>query len=276
MPTSTPAAKPAFFRADGPAFIPQPLAANPWFDNAVAGGPISALFGHLIEQHELAPAGFTVARMTIDILGIVPSAALHPVITTIRQGRQMQLHHIALMHEGRTTAQAQVLIARELETPAFPAPFDYPSPDDVRQAPFLANGTLTGIIRTRPIQGSVTEPGRGIVWLGLDADIVAGVAASPFAQSCVFADFGNGVGSSTSAADWSFANLDVGIQFLRYPVGNWFLIDADTVGAGNGHALTRSVMADQQGVFALGSQTIFVAPGANTPKMRGEGVHVVG
>jgi hypothetical protein len=105
------------------------------------------------------------------------------------------------------------------------------------------------------------------VWLALDADIVTGTTASPFTRACVFADFGNGVGSATYAQDWSFANLDVGVQFLREPQGEWVLLDADTLAGGNGHALAQTIMADDLGVFAIATQTVFVAPGAATPRM---------
>ena len=40
-----------------------------------------------------------------------------------------------------------------------------------------------------------------------------------------------------------------------------FLLDAETHMAGNGHCTARNVFADQQGVYARGFQTIFVAPG---------------
>ena len=53
------------------------------------------------------------------------------------------------------------------------------------------------------------------------------------------------------------------IQFFRMPRGEWFLVEAHTEGAGNGHALAQSVFADRDGVYAKGTQTIFVAPWAS-------------
>lgn len=269
-------AKPAFFDQDGEHYIPRREAANPWFENAVAGGPLTGLFGHIAEMGNLIPDGFSIARMTIDILGIVPSAPLRAEVDPVRNGRQMQLNRITLTHDNRPVAQALILAARTLETPARHLPVDHPAAEDVPQAPFLANGVLRPIVRTRPVLGGVTQPGRGVVWLALDADIVSGVPASTSAKSCVFADFGNGVGSATHAHEWSFANLDVGIQFLREPHGEWILLDADTLAGGNGHALARAIMADSNGIFAIATQTVFVAPGANTPKMTASRAAAVG
>lgn len=46
----------------------------------------------------------------------------------------------------------------------------------------------------------------------------------------------------------------------RAPAGDWLLIDAETMSAGNGGALASTIMADRQGVFARTHQTLFVAP----------------
>src|SRR3546814_8089541 len=62
---------PHYFVRDGEAFVSSGLARNPWFANAVAGGPIAALIGQLIEEARF-DAGLEICRLTIDILGVVP------------------------------------------------------------------------------------------------------------------------------------------------------------------------------------------------------------
>ena len=246
--------------------MPTPLARNPWFAGAVAGGPVSALMGVAIEQAGFDP-GFAVARLTIDLLGRVPDALLTPRITPVRVGRQMQLHRIELMSDGRAAAQAHVLLCREIEAPAFPAPFDYPPPESLADGTALIGAPQAGVIRSRPITGGVGNPGRGTLWLAMDGEIVAGTTPSPFVKSCMFADFGNGLGSATRADEWSFANLDINIQFLRMPHGEWILIDANTISGGSGNAVAQNILADQQGVFAIGTQTVFVAPASSGIKL---------
>lgn len=251
---------PHYFVDDGGAFAPSGLARNPWFANAVAGGPIAALFGHLVETAALDP-DFEICRLTIDILGVVPSIPLIPRIAPVREGRQVQLHRIELLANEKPVAQAHLLRARALDTPPFPAVQPHPAPEDVTEDNFLVGASMAGAIRTRPIMGRVREPGRGVSWMRMDGEVVRGVAASPFVKACLFADFGNGVGSATHAQEWSYANLDISIQFFRMPRGDWFLLDAHTEGAGNGHAVAQSIFADSDGVYAKGTQTIFVAPG---------------
>lgn len=80
----------------------------------------------------------------------------------------------------------------------------------------------------------------------MNGEVIAGRKASNFVKACLFADFGNGFGAVTDAAEWSFANLDITIQFLRMPVGEWFLLDAETHMAGNGHGTARNVFADEK------------------------------
>lgn len=251
---------PHYFTDEAGTFLPTGLAKNPWFDNAVAGGPMVALIGYIVENAGFDPM-FEICRLTIDILGIIPRAPLLPRVTAVRQGKQAQLHRIEIFSGDRLVTQAHVLLARRLETPAFPVPHDYPAPASVTEATFLVGANMAGAVKTRPVRGAVREPGRGTVWLCMEGEVVLGVTASPFVKACLFADFGNGVGSSTYAHEWSYANLDIDIQFLRMPRGEWFLLDAHTEGAGNGHALAQSVFADSDGVYAKGTQTIFVGAG---------------
>ncbi len=252
---------PRYFDSVGERFVPTRLARSPWSAGAIAGGPVSSLLASIAER-ELVDPMMGIARFSVDILGTVPNQPLDWKAETIRAGRQMQLHRVQLIADARVAAQAHVLQARQMETPAVPVSHDYPPPEAIADAKFLLGASMGGAVRTRPIMGSVRQPGRGICWFALDGEVVGGTMPSPFVKSALFGDFGNGVGSATHAADWSFANLDITLQYLRLPVGEWLLIDAETHGAGNGFATAGSIFADSQGVFARGFQTVFVAPGA--------------
>ena len=74
---------PHYFVVTAEGFDPTGLSRNPWFADAVAGGPVSALFGHIIEQAGFDP-GFEICRVTIDILGVVPRALLVPRVVPVR------------------------------------------------------------------------------------------------------------------------------------------------------------------------------------------------
>jgi acyl-CoA thioesterase len=255
---------PYYYMRDGAHFIPSGLARSPWDRNAIAGGPLSALLARGAEDASL-DHDFGISRFTVDIFGKAPHQPLTLRTEVLRDGRQTKLHRILLCADGQAVAQAHVLRVRRLQTPHAPAPHDYPAPETCEERTWLVGATMAGAIRTRPVRGSVREPGRGVGWLALDGEIVAGETPSGFVKAALFADFGNGVGSATRAEEWSYANLDITLQFLRMPVGEWILIDAETHMEGNGHGVASSTFADRDGVYARGAQTIFVAPGRRSP-----------
>jgi acyl-CoA thioesterase len=250
---------PAYFGFDDGYFIPTGLARSPWNPRAIAGGPVSALLATIAEDAALDDS-FVVARFSVDIFGIVPHQPLTAQITPLREGRQTLLHRVEIVAGDRPAAQAHILRVRRADTPIVAEPHDYPAPDSCEERDWLVQASMAGAIRTRPLRGAVGDPGRGIGWLSMDGEVVAGTTPSGTVKAALFADFGNGIGSATRPDEWSFANLDITLQFYRMPVGRWFLIDAETHMAGAGHGVAKNVFADEQGVYARGFQTVFVAP----------------
>ncbi|MCW1382722.1 thioesterase family protein [Novosphingobium sp. KCTC 2891] len=252
---------PCYYIEDNGVYLPTGLARSPWDRAAIAGGPVSALLATGAEDPAL-DADFEIARFSVDIFGKVPHAPLTLRSDCLRDGRQTKLHRITMLAGDRPAAQAHVLRVRRTETPVIPVPHDYPMPDTiVENDDTPPSAAMAGAIRTRRVLGGPGRVGRGVCWLRMDGEIVAGRAPSNFTKAAIFADFGNGYGAATDAREWSFANLDITVQFLRMPVGDWFLLDAETHMAGNGHGTARNILADELGVFARGFQTIFVAPG---------------
>lgn len=251
---------PRYYEQDGALFTPTRLACSPWDPRAIAGGPVSALLASGAEDAAL-DADFEIARFQVDIFGKVPHQPLTLDNQVLRDGRQTKLHRLTMLADGKPVAQAHVLRVRRMETPVFEVPHDYPAPDAIVVTDSPRGMRMGGAITLRRVIGGPGIPGRGVSWLAMEGEVIAGRPASNFVKACLFADFGNGFGNATDAGEWSYANLDITIQFLRMPVGDWFLLDAETHMAGNGHGTARNVFADQQGVYARGFQTIFVAPG---------------
>ncbi|WP_244958099.1 thioesterase family protein [Erythrobacter ramosus] len=251
---------PRYFEREGDSLNPTALARSPWDRRAIAGGPVSSLLASCAENTVL-DRDFEIARFQVDIFGMVPHQPLVPVTEVLRDGRQTKLHRVTLTADGRPVAQAHILRVRRIDTPVFAVPHDYPALETIPVQDGSPNVRMAGAITLRRIEGGPGIPGRGVSWLAMEGEIIGGTRPSNFAKACLFADFGNGFGNATDAREWSFANLDITIQFLRMPVGDWFLLDAETHMAGNGHGTARNVFADINGVYARGFQTIFVAPG---------------
>jgi hypothetical protein len=253
---------PHYFKLIDDYFLPNGLSRSPWSREAVAGGPISALVACGAEDESLDDR-FEIARFTLNILGKVPHAPLHMNNRIIHDGRQTKLHRVTLTSNGTSVAEATVLRVRRSEAPIFEIECNYPEPAAVEDNAVTGRFTMAGAIGCRVVLGDPSTPGRAAAWLSMDGEIIAGRKPSNFVKAALFADFGNGFGRATDRQAWSFANLDINLQFLRQPVSDWFLIDAETHMAGNGHGTASSIFADEKGIYARGTQTIFVSPAQN-------------
>jgi hypothetical protein len=251
---------PHFFQLKNGEYWPTGLARSPWDRQSVAGGPIAAILAHggldpVLEED------FTIARMTVDIFGKVPFAPISIKVDVLRDGRQTKLHRITLYAANKAVAQAHLLRVRRLETPQILPDTPYPSLASLGGDQDSQSFGMLGAFRIKFVEGAVGVPGRAVAWTSMEAEIVLGHGLTTFERAAMFSDYGNGFGNATYARDWSFANLDITMQFLRMPRGSWMLIDAETHMAGDGHGTVRNIFADEDGIFARGFQTIFVAPG---------------
>ena len=90
--------------------------------------------------------------------------------------------------------------------------------------------------------------------------LVEGEAPSPRQRVLVVADSGNGVSNVLEWGRYLFVNTDLTVHFVREPVGEWVLLDAQTQLAEGGAGLASSVLSDRTGPVARGAQALFVAP----------------
>jgi acyl-CoA thioesterase len=74
------------------------------------------------------------------------------------------------------------------------------------------------------------------------------------------ADSGNGVSAVLPLSEWLFINTELTVHFRREPRGEWICLDAETTIAEGGAGLARSTLSDDDGVVALGAQSLLVAP----------------
>lgn len=250
-----------YFVRDGSRFLPTELARSPWHGNKwIAGGPTSCLLASCAEDPVLDES-FAIARFQLDIFGKIPNLPLTYSIKVLRDGGQTRLHCVSLTANERVVAQAHVLRVRRLDTPDFAMPSNYPKPQDmpVGEVPELAR--MGGSVTFRRVSGDPGVPGRAVWWMTMtDGEVIAGETPSNFVKACLFADFGHGFGNALRPLEWAMPNLDITVQFMRMPVGDWFLLDAETHTAGNGHGSAHTLFADEKGIYARGLQTVFIAP----------------
>lgn len=263
---SSPQARPrlaanSYFVRDGDQFLPTELARSPWHGTKwIAGGPTSCLLASCAEDPELHER-FAIARFQLDIFGKVPNLPLSHSIKVLRDGGQTKLHCVSLLANGEVVAQAHVLRVRRLATPDFAMPSNYPRPEDMPSGKVPELAQMGGSVSFRRVSGDPGVPGRAVWWMTMNGgEVIAGEPTSNFVKACLFADFGHGFGNALRPTEWAMPNLDITVQFMRMPVGDWFLLDAETHTAGNGHGTAHTLFADEKGIYARGLQTVFIAP----------------
>lgn len=250
---------PFFFHEDGGRMQPSELCRSPWSKDAINGVALGALLAHGFEE-PLRAGNMHLSRLTIDILGSVPREPLELRVETVRSGRQFALWQAELIdRSGRAGARAHAQFVRSATTPELPDALAWPLPEELGESlENMPKGFFGGAAQVKPVRGGVTENGPGTLWAKTNVEIIAGSALTPLTRAAILSDWGNGLGSVLPRERYTFANLDIGINFLRMPEGEWLLIDSHTFSAGNGHGLVRNVFGDQHGIYAHGYQTIFV------------------
>lgn len=250
----------AYFHRDGAAFVPTGQGASPWSARAQGGVPLAGLTAHVLGA-VAAPAPMQLARLTIDILGAVPMAPLTPSVEIVREGRRVQLVDIRLAADGRTRLRASALRVRIGESPAQALPLPHPLPEASPRAPRRTDwGEMVDLA------GAIGTPGPAAMWVRFHNPVVAGESLTPLERVAMLADWGGGLSSLVPFSRWSFANLDISLNLLRQPEGDWMLIDAASDSAGGGLAVARSRLGDRTGMFGAVHQTIFVDPREGGPR----------
>ena len=119
----------------------------------------------------------------------------------------------------------------------FPARDDGPVQDDSplphtpedgvhKEPPASWSGGYLDSVDWRWVQGAVTEPGPGMVWMRPLVDLVEGEPMSPVQRLMACVDSASGVSAALDPATWAFLNTELTVHVLRPPVGEWVCLDA--------------------------------------------------
>jgi hypothetical protein len=236
-------------------------AAGPWSKDACHGGAPSALIVHTAEAvPTLVP--MDVMRVTVELLRPVPIGALAVRSNILREGKKLQLVEIDISANDVNVAKATVLKLRRaplsLPSEAQPPPFDREMPDGGQPTSSRVRDGFVDAHSTSAVKGGFLQPGPAAVWFRLNHPLVEDQPTSGAMRAVAAADSGNGISGVLPFDRWSFINADLTVSFFRNPIGEWILVDAETVFGPDGRALTRSRLADLDGWFGQASQTLLI------------------
>ena len=230
---------------------------GPWDAGAQHAGPPAALLGRAVEA--MARPGTRVARLTFDIARPVPIAPLTVTTSTVREGRHVMVVHAAIEPYMRCTA----LLIRTADDEA-PECGALPAPrlDHAEDKPFFPVPYPVGYhtaMEIRFVVGSFLRRGPATAWLRMRVPLVEGEQPSPLTRVLVAADSGNGVSNVLDFDTYLFLNADLSVHLLRYPLGEWVCLDANTSIDSSGTGLADTALYDERGQIGRCAQSLFVA-----------------
>jgi hypothetical protein len=254
----------ALFEADGPYLIPTDAAPGPWRPDALHGGAVSALFGHTFEE-----AGWSLGRMTVDLLRRVPMEPLKLVVGPTSTTRRLMRKSAELWAGDRPVAKGEALLlpATHLDLPPQPerplvVPKDLERMDASRRSTIVERvgfpSFVSHAVSTRTVRTDETHPGDFAYWIDLLLPAVAGHDITPVQRVCAAADYTNGGFPTLPYEEWSFVTLDLTVQLVRPPVGDWVGVTNDSAAGASGIGLGDAELHDVHGRIGRATATLLV------------------
>jgi hypothetical protein len=251
----------AIFDILGDRFLPAPEARALWYDDALHGGPIAALFARQFERTE-PPAEAMVSRLAVDLMRPVPTKPLSVETEVVRPGRRIQVLSGTMWCEGVEVARASALRIRldEVEVPDHPSRATPAGPEGFSPSEMKpAGGSWFHVagVEIRFVEGDFFAPGPATGWIRLAIPLFPDEPETPLQRVAAVADFGNGF-SRVLGDEYVFINPDLSIHMSRYPEGEWICLKSRTDIENRGVGLAQSELFDGSGAFGHAAQALYV------------------
>lgn len=223
--------------------------------------PVSGILAHCLEGFQPRPE-LRIARLSFDILGLIPDGEFEVVTTMLRPGRTIELVQAEMVSGGRTVVRATAWRLQRSDTNAIAAIEDAPMPrhDDASEPVTLTEwpGGYIRSIEVHVLPGH--RAGRGCVWLRTRHPLVAGTPFSDMARLIGLVDTSNGVAVRVPPGpnSYLFPNVDLQIHLYREPAGEWLGLQNSVSFGSDGIGLTSTVLHDEAGPFGRAEQILTI------------------
>lgn len=257
----------AYFVPTGPGrYRPTRHTGGAWTEAEQHISPMGGLVVHAIEEHVAARGGpddgRAIARLGVDILGVVAIEEFEVSVRTVRPGRTIELVEALVTSGGRDVVLARAWRLAQGDTAAVAggAPPPVPGPDEVPAWP-MTDVWPGGYIASLDVRRSPdARPGRATAWLSTPLALVDGVEVGPLASFVALLDTANGICVREPTDAWLFPNVDLTVHLHRQPVAGPVGLDTTVVFGADGHGLTESVLHDVHGPVGRLAQVLTVRP----------------
>ncbi|WP_104103859.1 MULTISPECIES: thioesterase family protein [unclassified Arthrobacter] len=232
-----------------------------WNEHEQHMAPVAGLLAHALETCSPRP-DMRVARISYDILGVIPRGTFDVRTKVLRPGRTIELLEAELIAGGRAAVRAtawRLALGSTGEVAALEdAPM--PGPDGLEEARGMTEwpGEFIGSLDFRAVPG--LRPGRGQVWIRTPYSMLEGETTSDLARMVGLVDTANGIAARVPPGgdSYMFPNVDLQIHLHRTPRGEWLGLDTRVTFGTDGIGLTSSVLHDEQGPFGRSEQILTV------------------
>ena len=232
-----------------------------WNEGEQHMAPVSGLLAHALETCSPRPE-MRIARISYDILGVIPRGTFDVRTKVLRPGRTIELLEAELIAGGRAAVRATAwrlaLGASEEVAAVEDAPM--PGPGGLASVQGMTGwpGNFIGSLDFRAVQG--LRPGRGQMWVRTPYQMLEGVPTSDLVRLVGLVDTANGVAPRVPPGgnSYMFPNVDLQIHLHRAPQGEWLGLDTRVSFGTDGIGLTSSVLHDGEGPFGRSEQILTV------------------
>jgi acyl-CoA thioesterase len=248
-----------FTRVAGGRFLASDLTSGAW---AVAEQHISPMAGLVTSEIERAvgPDNKVLARLSLDILGVVAVGEFDVTVEVTRPGRTIALVEVRVTQLGRPVviARAWRLASQDTAAVAGGPPTPIPGPDELPPWDMgsVWPGGYIGSLEVR--RAPDAQAGRAVAWVHSRVDLIADEPVSDLARWMALIDTANGLSVRTSPDEWLFPNVDLTIHLHRPPRLDWVGFDTRVIFGATGLGLTSSVLHDLDGPVGQAEQILTV------------------
>jgi len=222
--------------------------------------PVSGIIAHSLEHFSPRPE-LRMARISYDILGLIPDGEFEIITTMLRPGRTIELVQAELVSGGRTAVRATAWRLLRSDTSEVQGVEDgrMPGPDESesRQYTDVWPGGYIRSIDPRVASGHAA--GRGRAWLRTGHPLVD-VPFSDTARLIGLVDTSNGIATRVEPGpdSYMFPNVDLQIHLYREPAGEWLGLQNSVSFGADGIGLTSTVLHDLSGPFGRAEQILTI------------------
>lgn len=242
-------------------YKPSQNAQGAWNNKEQHMAPATGVICKELEQFQ-PKENMRYGRISLDIFGMIYLDEFTITTRCIRPGRTIELIESVFEAKGRIciVARAWRMIKEDtkavegIEDRSIPSFKDLPKWEGMSIWP---GGYIESV--SDNIRVAKHQPGKAMVWLTNNLEVVEGESTSSFSKLLGMVDTMNGVAHRQKGEfEYMFPNLDLQIHLYRMPKGKWLGLDVQQQYGADGIGLTTAVLHDEVGSFGHAEQILTV------------------